>query len=213
MRLLGAWGGSQWLLRLGWAEPGDAARRDELSASEQERAAALVSAADRAAYVAAHLLARDCARAFLGSAELGEWQQRCATCTGDRGRLHGRPSFSARPELAVSLAHSGHAVAALVGTAPCGVDVEVDRRIALPRRMLSDAENAWLAQSPAPQRDLLRLWCRKEALLKAAGGDDPAGIGVLDPTGPLDVIGDYRLVEFPWPDGVLVAALGDSGRR
>lgn len=216
MKLLGEWGEPGWLLRLGWAEATDAARHGELSSAEQERAARLARAEDRAAYLAAHLLARDCARTLLGAnsaTRLGEWRQHCATCAEQPPRpgrtIHGRPSFSAQPGLGVSVAHSGLAVAALVSTAPCGVDLELLRSDApVMPRMLGEGEARWLAQSPAPQRDLLRLWCRKEALFKARGTGDLPRIEVLGPDGLRGLADGCRLVEFPWPDGVLVAALG-----
>ncbi|CAM3369587.1 4'-phosphopantetheinyl transferase superfamily protein [Nocardioides dubius] len=209
MRVLGEWSQPGWLLRLAIAEPSDAGTRVRLSAGEQQRAARFVRAEDRAAYVAAHLVARDCAASVAGceAAELGEWRQECATCAGARGRLHGRPGFAGRSELGISLAHSGSWVAALAGPPGVGVDLEVfGRGAGAPRRLLPADEVRWLERHDG-ERDLLRLWCRKEALFKAGVGTEPAGIAVLDEQEPATRLAGHRLLEPDWRDGVLVAAL------
>lgn len=225
MRLIGEWAEPGWLLRLAIAEPADAARLGRLSVGEQERAARFARAGDRAAYVAAHLLVRGCATRLVGGDEaaLGEWRQECATCAGTRGRLHGRPAFAGRPALGVSLAHSDSWVAAVAGPPGVGVDLEAfGRRGSIPARLLPANETRWLTDralphdaslsGSGPERDLLRLWCRKEALFKAGIEQQVPAIPVLDADGPVRRLGDHRLVEPGWRDGVLVAALPVGSR-
>lgn len=84
---------------------------------------------------------------------------------------HGKPYLVGR-ELAFNVAHSGElAVIAIArGGVELGVDVEEHRdRIdvtAVARRFFTAAEAAAVAAEP---RQFFRLWCRKEAWLKARG--------------------------------------------
>lgn len=89
----------------------------------------------------------------------------------------GRPGLGARlRRFDVNWSHSGGAL--LVGLGE-GVQVGVDlervrprpRALALARRFFSSDETAWLSDLPAEARDsgFLRLWCAKEAVLKAHG--------------------------------------------
>jgi 4'-phosphopantetheinyl transferase len=78
-----------------------------------------------------------------------------------------------------SLSHSGdRGLVALSWDGPIGVDIEIPDRltwaddpIALARTAFHPAEVNWLASVPAPSRRaaFFAIWCRREALLKAAG--------------------------------------------
>ncbi|WP_344578449.1 4'-phosphopantetheinyl transferase family protein [Nonomuraea roseoviolacea] len=139
------------------------APEDWLTPVERERAARFAFAADRAAFVAAHLLVRQCAAAALGARpEELTLVQHCDV----HGPGHGRPSIEQAPSLGVSLSHTRGYVCAAAGDGRVGVDAE--RVPAGP----FDAALAEIALTPAELRRvtgndaLIRLWARKEALIK-----------------------------------------------
>ncbi len=87
----------------------------------------------------------------------------------------GRPWLSAPFDaFDTSWSHSGeHLVIALARGARVGVDVEwlrAGRRLqAIAERHFTDAEQAWLQRATDPVLAFHRLWCAKEAVLKAHG--------------------------------------------
>lgn len=143
---------------------------DALTSVERGRALAFARPEDRADFVAAHLLARDCvARLVRVPATAVVLGQACERCGGP----HGRPFVVGRPEVFVSWAHSaGHVVAAAAGR-PVGADLET-REHAVPggpdeellRRTGTAAERALVRADPDPRAAFLRLWVLKEALVK-----------------------------------------------
>jgi phosphopantetheinyl transferase len=86
----------------------------------------------------------------------------------------GRPLLSGSA-LHVSIAHSGDFVACAVSTRPVGVDIERSDRSeaddALANRVCTLAERHALERLPPSSRTgaLIRLWTRKEAVVKALG--------------------------------------------
>jgi 4'-phosphopantetheinyl transferase len=162
-----------------WARPRPLAAvpLDVLHPDERERLAILRREPDRERFATGRLLAR---------AAIG---RRTATAPADVvidatcprcGRQHGRPTT---PGLELSIAHSGERVAvALTRCTPVGVDVESGDRLgggdgsALWPQVLSTTERGTLAALPPGRRRaaLLRVWTRKEALLKASGD----GLGI-----------------------------------
>jgi 4'-phosphopantetheinyl transferase len=143
-----------------------------LTPAERLRGAALRDATARNDFFAAHLLVRLCAAAVTGRppAELRIVQQ-CRSCGGP----HGRPRLADRTGVHVSLSHAGGVVAAAVGPAPVGVDIErlrtLDGRTALSARALHPAEQSNVERDPDPDRAFLRQWVRKEAVIKSGVGD------------------------------------------
>ncbi|MFI5940992.1 4'-phosphopantetheinyl transferase family protein [Streptomyces uncialis] len=98
--------------------------------------------------------------------------QYCADC-GRSG--HGRPYLPAHPGVGVSLSHTDGLVAAAVGPGAVGVDVEPAARrpgpLSVLSRLLPEAEIREATARPDPGAALLRLWVRREALLKAGQED------------------------------------------
>ena len=90
---------------------------------------------------------------------------------------HGRPVIASHDgRLDASWSHSGDILLIAVGEdVDVGVDVELlkprKRALELARRYFTADETAWLAAQAAPARDeaFVRLWCAKEAVLKAHG--------------------------------------------
>jgi 4'-phosphopantetheinyl transferase len=121
---------------------------------------------------------------------------------------HGRPRFAATPTSGAGVdagwSHSGDGLLlAFARGAVLGVDMEFERprpnALAIARRHFAPAEVAWLEAQPADGPAFLRLWCAKEAVLKAHGRGLAFGL--------------HRLA-FAERDGALVladadAALGD----
>ena len=86
---------------------------------------------------------------------------------------HGRPQLQ-RTALDCNWSHSGTHLLVVAGKGLCvGADLEAIRprtnALALARRFFADEETSWLSQRADIERDFLRLWCAKEAVLKAHG--------------------------------------------
>jgi 4'-phosphopantetheinyl transferase len=144
-----------------------------LTERERQRADAYRSEQDRRDYVAAHVLMRECAALYAGTAvELLRLQQRCAVCGSTR---HGKPSFAGEPGLYVSLSHTDRLVAATVGSVPVGIDVERRGSRLWADWMLSGALTAaeilGVQRSVDPEIAFLQQWVRKEALIKVGAAD------------------------------------------
>ena len=90
--------------------------------------------------------------------------------------VHGRPRFSPPRAQDVSWSHSGeHLLVALGEGVQIGADLERlrprPRALELARRFFDPVETAWLEQLPEAVREdsFVRIWCAKEAILKAHG--------------------------------------------
>lgn len=138
---------------------------------------------------------------------------------------HGRPALG-RTGRDCNWSHSGdRLLVALADGARVGVDLE--RRRPRPRaleiagRYFHPREAAALAVLPEHARDaaFLRLWCAKEALLKAHGRGLAHGLarfevaGFAEPGGPLRLHADdgglgpgWQLAALDWPDALAVVA-------
>jgi 4'-phosphopantetheinyl transferase len=169
---------------------------DTLDAAERERAARL---RDPGPWT----VARGALRELLG-AQLGGAPADVRLAAGP----HGKPEVAGSP-LRFNISHSRSlAVIALADEFEVGVDVErLDRRSSAVLRTLTASESAALAAAGDDRHvELLRVWCRKEALAKAIGG----GLGWeplrFDTTAP----GGFSLVDVAVRPGH-VAALAWAG--
>ncbi|MFC9797385.1 4'-phosphopantetheinyl transferase family protein [Streptomyces sp. NPDC057695] len=149
----------------------------------------------RADVLAARLLVRLCVTRATGlPLDTPALAQLCPGCGGEG---HGRPYLRGRPGTGVSLSHADGLVAAAAGPGPVGIDVEPATRRPGPahvlRRLLPEAGLAEGAAegtaeggtAPPDGPELLRLWVRAEARLKAGGGrgaerDGPGGLRLLE---------------------------------
>lgn len=84
---------------------------------------------------------------------------------------HGKPSIIGRPDIHFSISHCRKAIAVAVSDFPVGIDIECERRIddALIRHTMNEAERAVIEADANPVMEFLRLWTRKEAVLKLRG--------------------------------------------
>ncbi|BFV60502.1 hypothetical protein KCMC57_up56060 [Kitasatospora sp. CMC57] len=138
-----------------------------LTPLELARAARFRLESSRTDFVAAHLLVRECAARLLGRPVAGlTLLQRCPDCARDD---HGKPYVAELPDVRVSLSHGRGVVAAAAGLHPVGVDVEQPTRgtaIEVMERVLSAGELRRVREHAEPDRAFLRLWVRKEAMVK-----------------------------------------------
>ncbi len=196
-----------------------------LTAVEKERAARFRHESGRVDFVAAHVLVRLCAARLLDvpAASL-TLEQQCPDCgKGD----HGKPQLADRPGISVSLSHTKGVVAAAAAHRPIGVDVERTDRggtlLDVAPRVLSAEELRQVRAHGDPARAFLRLWVRKEALIKI-GRTTLDGLAAVDLSGlPLDLPGDRPLLGrfeglhlLDWvdePHGAAVAAVCDLPPR
>ncbi len=84
---------------------------------------------------------------------------------------HGKPFLANMPEIHFSISHCKTAVACVVGNRPVGIDVECRGRYreSVARHVLSDEEMAAVLNADDRDCVFLKLWTRKEAVLKLAG--------------------------------------------
>ena len=85
---------------------------------------------------------------------------------------HGKPYLVNYPALHFNLSHCAQGVAVAVSDeSPVGIDIECRRAVskALIRRVCNDDEMNEIHQSADPESEFLRIWTRKEALLKYLG--------------------------------------------
>jgi 4'-phosphopantetheinyl transferase len=130
----------------------------------------------------------------------------------------GKPAL-AGGELEFNLTHSGAwAMIAVSLDIPVGIDLERPRSFASPerfervvQRICSPAEQVAVAAAADPTAFLLRLWVRKEALVKASGD----GVGAGERLPDLDVLadrsGNYTVTDLTPPATTYHAALAQTG--
>lgn len=85
---------------------------------------------------------------------------------------HGAPYLPEQPQLHISLSHCRSAVAVAVGKqSAVGIDIECRRRVSdsLMQRVCTPTELDAIHASDDPTMEFLRLWTRKEAVLKCRG--------------------------------------------
>ena len=130
--------------------------------------------------------------------------------------VHGRPRFVPPGTHDVSWSHSGEGLLVALGDGiELGADLERlrprPRALELARRFFDPAETAWLEQLPdaALREDsFVRIWCAKEAILKAHGrgiafglhrlriGEHDGALQLLSADPELGAASDWTLREF-----------------
>jgi len=167
-----------------------------LSAAEHQRAARYARGDDGRRWAAA----RAALRVLIGE-RAGLPARQVEFIHGPHGKPHvdGGPCFN--------LSHAGGiALIALADEREVGIDVErTDRRSHAILRALTETERVALGERPG-HLDLMRIWCRKEALAKATGGGLRWAPERFDTTAP----GGYALSDLEAGTGY-VAALALEG--
>lgn len=150
-----------------------------LDAREQRRAERLHSDVDRRRYISAYTaLRRELGeRLQTDPAELEFACEPCSQCGGPHGRpvvlRPGEPA-SRRAGIHFSLSHTGNQALIAIAPTPVGADIEALPDPLMVRRLaalLHPRERARILSAPEEDQCALftRLWCRKEAYLKALG--------------------------------------------
>ena len=127
----------------------------------REQALRFTRDSDRRQSVAAWLLLREACREELGLDEVPElaWTET------------GKPYFPSLEGAHFNLSHCPEAAVCVLDTRPVGIDVESLRPLdgELLERVLSPRERESLRTDPDPELSFLRLWTKKESLLKLTG--------------------------------------------
>jgi 4'-phosphopantetheinyl transferase len=174
-----------------------------LDADERRRAARLSTAEARRRFVIAHGATRQIVAGCLGAppADLS-WQ------TG----VHGKPELVGRwTGIHANLSHSGsrcliavsreRAVGADIQRLVPGLDV-----LAMARRYFPQPEAQEVADAADPAGTFARLWARKEAVTKAAGGRLTQVLSLPTQPDSVALAGDwYRVVDVEVPTGFRAA--------
>jgi 4'-phosphopantetheinyl transferase len=146
------------------------------TAAEKHRAASFRQLRDRNDYIAAHVLVRVAVERMTGvSAKSVVVRQHCESCGG----AHGRPHVDTWPAVCVSLSHTRGVVAAAVSYTSISIDAElrqfcIDDSVidsfatSVEAQMLRNLPTCIGVRRQCSTRQLaaLRLWLRKEALVK-----------------------------------------------
>ena len=183
--------------------------RDVLDDGERARAAAFGNPRDRQRFTVAHGALR-----FLAGHELKARPAALAWLPGSNGKPELAPPWSG---LHTSLSHSGDMIAAAASTGrPVGVDIQylvpgLDTA-ALSARFFPPAEAAYVASGrDASERGdrFARLWARKEAVVKAAGGRLWPNLNIAvhgrDVVSCADPAGPHRVADVTAPPGFRAA--------
>jgi 4'-phosphopantetheinyl transferase len=198
-----------WLVNAEISVDDEASFASVLDDHELARARSGHTAADRRRYVVAH----GAARMILG-ARLGIAPDRL---TWARGR-HGKPTLVGL-DVHVNLSHSGEFTAiAMASGRPVGIDIQTVMpsldTVAMAWRFFAPAEAAEVAGAGTASADLFaRLWARKEAVIKAAGGRLMRGLGIVVCGGESVTVdfpyepapGAYRVADVAAPAGYRAA--------
>ncbi|AEA24938.1 4'-phosphopantetheinyl transferase [Pseudonocardia dioxanivorans CB1190] len=156
-----------------WAGPVDPALRRDLVAlldeHERTRLRAFRRPDDAGRYLAAHALTRIVLGERTATHPAGVRFDRTCRCGAPHGKPRLAPVGDGGPEF--SFTHSGDLVGLAVADVPVGLDVEHHRALSdvagMAEHVSSPAEKA--RPAPATTGEFLRVWTRKEALLKATG--------------------------------------------
>ena len=147
--------------------------------AEEQRAARRVTDEGAQRWRAGRGLMRLVASKYLGCEplEVPIVPSRCVIC----GKPHGKPVLGTSP-VHINLSHTGNTVMIGIASSAVGVDIEPEPSgrdwLKLSRRFYSPAEAEWVREAGTREagRRFLRLWVRKEAILKATGEGLPGGL-------------------------------------
>jgi 4'-phosphopantetheinyl transferase len=84
---------------------------------------------------------------------------------------HGKPAIVGHPEIHFNMSHCREAALCMLSDKPVGVDVETIRHYKEPlaRYTMNDDELSLITASSAPDVEFVKLWTKKEAVLKLLG--------------------------------------------
>lgn len=134
---------------------------DEISASRREKALKFKHEQGQRECVLAYLLLKRALKEVYGIEGNPEMVE----------QEGGKPMLKDHPEIHFNLSHCKSAVACVIGDEPVGVDIERIRNYnaQLARHTMNDKELQEIETSADKSRAFIRLWTKKEALLKLTG--------------------------------------------
>ena len=176
-----------------------------LSEDERARAAEFRNLRAGESFVTAYAMLRSLLAARMGTRPERVAIERapCHRC----GELHGKPFLADDPSVTFNISHSGNlAVVAIGSERELGIDVEdlsKSRDITrLAARTLSPSERQAFDASGEDASCFLRLWTRKEALLKATGAGITrrlSGVSVPPADEIVEFDGEWTLIDLELP--------------
>ncbi|GAY11249.1 4'-phosphopantetheinyl transferase superfamily protein [Pseudonocardia sp. N23] len=193
-----------------WARPIDPATRPDLvtllDEHERTRLRAFRRPDDAGRYLAAHALTRIVLGERTATHPAGVRFDRTCRC----GAQHGKPRLDEPGAPEFSFTHSGDLVGLAVADVAVGLDAEHHRTLSDVASMAEHVSSPVEKQRPAPSstEEFLRIWTRKEALLKVTGEGlsramdsitlSPPGVpaAVLDWAGADAPVGPFWLVDL-----------------
>jgi 4'-phosphopantetheinyl transferase len=198
-----------WILPVDVPPDTAASCRDVLDDGERARAAAFLSPRDRQRFTVAHGALR-----FLAGHVLDTRPAALSWVPGPNGKPELRPPWSG---LHTSLSHSGDMIAVAISTGrPVGADIQhlapgLDP-VALSARFFPPGEHTYVAagrDAGARADRFARLWARKEAVVKAAGGRLWPNLEIVvhgrDVVSCAEPQAAYRVADVPAPPGFRAA--------
>lgn len=83
----------------------------------------------------------------------------------------GKPALRGYPDIHFNLSHSGDKAMCIIGSRPCGCDIERKRDIdlKLSERFFAPSEDEYIRNSEEPENSFFRIWTLKESFIKATG--------------------------------------------
>ena len=134
---------------------------DEISASRREKALKFKHEQGQRECVLAYLLLKRALKEVYGIDENPELIE----------QEGGKPMLKDHPEIHFNLSHCKSAVACVIGDEPVGVDIERIRNYnaQLARHTMNDKELQEIKASTDEARAFIRLWTKKETVLKLTG--------------------------------------------
>lgn len=84
---------------------------------------------------------------------------------------HGKPSIVGHPDIHFNLSHCREAAICIIADHPVGIDIESIREFkeTLVDYTMNEDEKRQIKQAERPDIEFIKLWTRKEAVLKLAG--------------------------------------------
>ena len=140
------------------------------------------------------------ARRLLASALETAYGIPAASCLVEKDEK-GKPCLAGRPDLHISISHSGPYAACAFGDKPVGIDIEmwrthpkwqriVDKMHPREREAMTRLCGGTISRDTAePVRQFCDLWVRKESFLKAVGEGLRLSLDAFDTTGEYGVAG------------------------
>lgn len=127
---------------------------------------------------------------------------------------HGKPVLCGYPEICFNLSHSGSVAVCSISQSSVGCDAEMNRAVnmGIIRKYFSDSEREYVLGSDNTDEAFMRIWTRKESVVKADGCGISGGFGKFSVLGSSVLFGGcvYHLHEYKFENAVISCACADK---